>query len=77
MAKRTEAVEAWRHFLAAAVVEYGQRRVRPYTLKIPARALRNGDPAGTLATLRLPRGDLLLTYTPPPPQPRLPAKAKG
>ena len=38
MAKRTEAVEDWRHLLAAAVVEYGDKRVGPYTLKIPARA---------------------------------------
>jgi len=70
MAKRTEAAEDWRHLLAAAVVEYGGRRIGPYTLKIPVRALRGGDPAGTLATLKLPRGDLLLTYTPPRTEPK-------
>ena len=55
--------------LGQQLVEYEGTRVGPYTLKIPARALRNGDPAGTLATLRLPRGDVLLTYTPPRPEP--------
>jgi hypothetical protein len=32
--------------------------------------LRTADPAGTLATLKLPRGDVLLMYTPPKLVPR-------
>jgi hypothetical protein len=63
-----------RRLLIGAVVEYGARKVGPYTLALPARALRNADPAGSLATLPLEGGGLLVTFTPERPVPK--AKAK-
>ena len=73
MAKRTGGGEVngtdLRRLLIAAVVEHGNRKlVGPYTLTIPPRALRVADAeGGNLATLDLPDGNLLLTYTPPRP----------
>ena len=76
MAKRTRGTVAepdWRLFLAAAVIEYGTRRVvGPYVLTIPKRALRAAGEAGTLAETDLPNGDRLVMYSPPrePPAPK-------
>ena len=74
MAKRTGGGEVdaadLRRLLAAAVVEYGKRKlVGPYALTIPGRALRKADAGGNLATLELSGGGLLVTYTPPRPAP--------
>jgi hypothetical protein len=60
-----------RRLLVAAVVEYGNRKVvGPYTLAIPRRALRVADADGSLATLEMGDGKLLVTYTPARPPPK-------
>ena len=74
MAKRTGGGEVsgedlWR-LLIAAVVEYSTHKLGPHVLPIPRRALAAADLAGTLATLELEGGGLLLTYTPPRPAPK-------
>ena len=74
MAKRTGGGEVdaagLRRVLIAAVVEYGTHKLGPYVLAVPRRALGAAHPAGTLATLELEGGGLLLTYTPPRPAPK-------
>ena len=74
MAKRSGGGEVdaadLRRLLVAAVVEYGKRKpVGPFALTIPGRALRMADAEGSLATLELSGGGLLVTYTPPRPAP--------
>ncbi|HZN65378.1 MAG TPA: hypothetical protein VFB66_08750 [Tepidisphaeraceae bacterium] len=56
--------------LAAAVIEYGTRRVRPYYLILPRRALRAAGGEGRLSEAELPNGDRLLTYSPPRESPK-------
>ena len=65
-----------RRLLVAAVVEYGNRKLVPsYALALPRRALKAAGPdGGTLATLELPGGGLLLTYEPPRPETKPKAK---
>ena len=70
MAKRTGGTAAaepdWRLLLAAAVMEYGTRRViGPYTLTIPKRAIGAASAEGTLSETQLPNGIRLVRYTPP------------
>jgi hypothetical protein len=69
MAKRTGGGEQdWRLLLAAAVVEFGTRKVvGPYALTIPRRAFRHVTGEGTLSVTDLANGNRLLTYTPPRP----------
>jgi hypothetical protein len=55
-----------RRLLIAAVVEYGTHKLGPYVLPVPRRAIAAANLAGTLATLELEGGGLLLTYTPRP-----------
>jgi hypothetical protein len=61
----------WRQLLAAAVVEYGSRKVvGPFALTIPRRALRHVTGEGTLSVTDLANGSRLLTYSPPRPAPK-------
>jgi len=73
MAKRTgdDGGNDWRQLLAAAVVEFGTRKVvGPYALKIPRRAFRDLADDAKLAVMELPNGDRLLTYSTPRPPPK-------
>jgi hypothetical protein len=74
MAKRTGgggvAEADVRRLLIAAVVEYGARKVGPYTLALPARALRNADTGGELDALQLEGGGVLVTFMPERPAPK-------
>jgi hypothetical protein len=69
MAKRTGGGKGdpdMRRLLAAAVIEYGTRRVvGPYVLTIPRRSLRLVSTGGRLAEYELPGGGVVVTYTPP------------
>jgi hypothetical protein len=68
MAKSIGGQPDWRELLAAAVVEFGTRRVvGPYALTIPRRAFRHVTGEGTLSVTDLASGDRLLAYTPPRP----------